>query len=163
MDSNIEKIVDAIIAAEGGTTETNDPNDSGGRTKYGIAEKSNPEAWADGTVTLDEARDIYFKKYVVQPGFDKITDPKLQHQLVDFGVNSGPFIAIQKLQTVLGVPVDGKLGPHTYAAVASSDPRAICNKLAGERIKLFVKICKKAPSQLKFLEGWVNRACEFLV
>ena len=162
MDNNIEKIIDLVIAAEGGDKETNDPTDKGGRTKYGIAEKANPEAWADGKVTLDEARDIYFHKYVVQPGFDKIEDPKLQHQLVDFGVNSGPFIAVQKLQTVLGVGVDGKMGPKTLAAANSTDPRELSNKLAVARAKLLCQICVKNPSQLRFLNGWINRALEFI-
>jgi len=163
MNKETSDIIDKIIVAEGGDRETNDPSDRGGRTKYGIAEKANPEAWADGQVTLDEARDIYYKKYVVQPGFDKIEDPSLQHQLVDFGVNSGPFIAVQKLQGVLGVSVDGKMGPKTLAAANAADAKALGNKLAVARAKLLCQICVKNPSQLKFLNGWINRSLEFIV
>lgn len=162
MNKDTSDIIDKIIVAEGGSRETNDPTDRGGRTKYGIAEKANPEAWADGNVTLDEARAIYFKKYVVQPGFDKIEDPTLQHQLVDFGVNSGPFIAVQKLQSVLGVAVDGKLGPKTLEALASKDAKTVNNQLAASRMKLLCQICVKRPSQLGFLNGWADRALSFL-
>jgi lysozyme family protein len=163
MDIPTLTIIDAIIKAEGGDRETNDPLDKGGRTKFGLSEHSNPEVWADGDVTLAEARETYFKKYVVGPGFDKITDPKLQHQLVDFGVNSGPFVAVQRLQEALHVPTDGKLGPKTLDALAKADSRAINNALVESRVKLLCKICVKNPSQLKFLSGWVNRAFEFLV
>ena len=56
MADNIDRIIDNVIAAEGGSTATNDPADGGGRTQYGISERANPEAWADGKVTAEEAR-----------------------------------------------------------------------------------------------------------
>ena len=52
-------LIDDIIDREGGSTLTNDPTDKGGRTKYGISEKSNPEAWKDGDVWRAQAPDIY--------------------------------------------------------------------------------------------------------
>lgn len=163
MDKHVEKIIDLVIENEGGAKVTNDPLDAGGRTQYGIAEKFHPEAWADGKVTHDEARQIYFDKYVKGPGFDQITDQRIMMQMVDFGVNSGPFVATQKLQSVLGVKVDGKLGPATLKALQDSDQRVVNNSLVAERVKLLCKICVNKPSQLRFLNGWVNRALEFLV
>lgn len=163
MEPETNKLIDAIIKAEGGATVTNDPTDGGGRTQYGIAERSNPEAWADGKVTLEEAQNIYFNKYVKGPGFDKIKDWQLQHQLVDFGVNSGPSVAVRCLQEALNVPVDGVLGPKTLEEVEKSDAKVLGNKLAKLRCLLLAKICVKNPSQLKFLVGWLNRALEFVV
>lgn len=167
MDPKLTTVIDAVILAEVGNKPdggfTNDPLDKGGRTAYGISEKANPEAWADGKVTEDEARAVYFKKYVEGPGFDKIPYTKLQHQLIDFGVNSGPFVAIQRLQEALGVVADGKIGPATLAALEKAKPEAVNNEVVALRVKLFCKICVKNPTQLKFLNGWVNRAFEFLV
>jgi lysozyme family protein len=163
MDTKINELIDAIIKAEGGDTFTNDPKDGGGRTQYGIAEASNPEAWADGKVTLEEAKDIYFKKYVEGPGFSKVKDQRLQHQLVDFGVNSGPSVSIRCLQEVLGVDADGKLGNKTLEALDRVDNRAINNELAKKRALTLAKICVKNPTQLRFLVGWLNRALEFMV
>ena len=94
MADHITHIIDAILKAEGGGKFTDNPQDGGGRTQFGIAEESNPGAWADNRVTEDEARAIYRKKYVDGPGFDKISDPHLQHLLVDWGVNSGPAVSI---------------------------------------------------------------------
>lgn len=162
MDPMIDKIIDMVIKAEGGDTVTNDPADSGGRTQYGISEKAHPEAWADGKVTLEEAQTIYFNKYVKGPGFDKVKNAKLQHQLVDFGVNSGPGVAAKNLQQLLKVEIDGVLGPKTFEVLDKADQKLLNNELVKLRCTLLAKICVKNPSQLKFLVGWLNRALEFI-
>ncbi len=149
-----------IIAREG--PPSNDPNDSGGQTAFGISEKSNPEAWKNGPPTEAQARAIYEQKYVKSPGFDKIADKQLQAQLIDFGVNSGPAIAIMKLQSILGVQEDGVLGPNTLAILATLHPEDVNNCLVAERVKLIGRIVSKNPSQLKFLNGWLDRSLQWL-
>jgi len=156
-------LIDNIIKREGGDKVTNKPNDRGGRTQYGISEKANPEAWADGIVTNEEARAIFEQKYIKTPGFDKIKDPALFAQLVDFGVNSGPSLAIQKLQAILHVKIDGVLGPKTLVAIELENPIYLNNKLAVARVQMIGRIVQKNPSQLEYLSGWLNRALEFLV
>jgi lysozyme family protein len=156
----IDSIIENIVRREGGYS--NNPADKGGRTMYGITERDFPGAWKDGVVTLEEAKAIYRKKFVEGPGFDKIPDIHLMEQVIDFGVNSGPGLATQKLQTILGVEADGKLGPATLHALAQRDDREVGNLLVGERIKMFVRIVTRDKSQLQFLAGWVNRATAFL-
>lgn len=161
MSDELDRIIDDILRREG-ERETNDPLDPGGRTKYGIAERSNPTAWADNIVTEAEAREIYRQKYVVRPGFDRIPDARLRAQVVDFGVNSGPMIAIMKLQEILGVTVDGILGPITLHQLVQEHPAFINTELVKKRVQMLVRIVKKNPSQMKWLEGWINRALDFL-
>lgn len=156
------KIIDDIITREGGPTFTNDPTDSGGRTQHGISERAHPKAWLDNQVTLDEARAIYRQRYLDSPGFAQIKDPRLRAQLVDFGVNSGPAVAIQKLQGLLKQDVDGILGPKTLSAANAAEPILLNNKLALERVKMIGRIVNKNPAQAKFLNGWLSRALEFL-
>lgn len=158
-------LIDQIFEREGGATETNDPADAGGRTAWGVSERSNPEAWADGKVTEDEARQIYLKKYVFFPKFDRIPEShaKLQEQLIDFGVNSGPQLAIMKLQRLLGLKEDGVLGPITLAAITAADPRELNNQLVAARVTMLTKVVQKSPGQLKWLGGWVQRSLDFLV
>lgn len=158
----MSKIIDALLDREGRDKETNYPEDKGGRTKWGISEKANPKAWADGDVTESEAREIFESKYVTSPGFHKIEDPALKESLIDFGVMSGPGLAISKLQGILKVDQDGVLGPKTLAAIAAWEPRRLTNKLALERVKMASRVVKKDPSQLKFIEGWINRFSEFV-
>jgi lysozyme family protein len=163
MEKHTNTIIDAIIKAEGGSKFTDDPHDKGGRTQYGISERSNPEAWRDGRVTEEEARAIYYKRYVSGPGFDKITDPKLQHFLCDFAVHSGPGIAIKYLQRAIDVEDDGVLGPRTLAAVNAADARHLVNRLVVDRVKMIGRLVVANPSQLKYLNGWLNRILEFLL
>ena len=155
-------IIDDIIDREGGDIKSNDPHDRGGRTQYGISEKSNPAAWADDRVTREEAREIYERKYLKGPGFDLISNPRLRDIMVDFGVTSGPHLAILKLQEILKVTQDGILGPKTLLALEAQESRRLINKIALERVKMAGRIVKKDPSQLKWLGGWINRFSEFI-
>lgn len=158
-------IFERIMQWEGGGKFTNDPSDSGGRTQFGISERSHPQAWADGAVTEAEARSIFISKYVNGPKFNKIPDSHkaVREQLIDFGFLSGPQLAIMKLQAVLGLKADGALGPVTLNALVSSEPRALNNKLARERLLMLARIVQKAPSQARFLVGWLDRALSYLV
>lgn len=156
----VTDMIDDIVAREGGYS--NDPADAGGRTDKGISEKANPEAWADGVVTDAEAREIYERKYVKGPGFDQIRDRQLRAQLTDFGVNSGPMIAIMKLQEILHVKVDGILGPQTLTIANSLHADDINTSLVAMRVRMIGKIVTKNPSQLKWLNGWLDRALQFL-
>jgi len=158
--ADTDKLIDDILKKEGGYV--NHPADKGGRTDKGITERDHPEAWKDNKVTEEEARDIYLKKYVNGPGFHQVTDYPLMSQLVDYGVNSGPAIAIQALQRVLKVNVDGELGPQTLAALAARDPREVNNLLMVERLRMFGRIVARNKSQAAFIAGWINRATEFL-
>ena len=168
-------IKDIIRRETGGDPDggyTNDPDDPGGRTQFGISERAHPEAWADDKVTLDEATGIYDKKYIDQPDFDLIKNIHLQHQLVDMGVPSGPQTAIRTLQQLVGVTVDGVIGPKTLAAIERYPagllfgypvPGIVLLNLAvrDARILLYIGIVKRNVRKLKFLLGWVKRALEF--
>ena len=160
MAFSVSDTIDGVIKREG--PPTNDPKDLGGRTQLGISEKANPEAWKDGVVTPEEARAIYEAKYFNGPGFNKIPDAHLASQLTDFGVVSGPSIAIQKLQEILKVNVDGILGVDTLAALATKDPKIVNNQLVVERVKLIGRIVAKNVTQTRFLLGWLVRATDWL-
>jgi len=160
-------LIDDLLKREGGFV--NDPSDRGGATKFGITLAT--LGWYLGRpATIDDvrnldievARAIYEKRYLKAPGFDKISWVPLQNQLVDFGVNSGPQVAIMNLQEILGVETDGILGPKTLEALKNSDPTRVNVSLAKRRIMMITRIVRRDPSQVKFLSGWVSRALEFI-
>ena len=165
MPNSLDDIVSDVIEREGGSAVTNRPNDPGGRTQYGISERSNPKAWLDGKVTEQEAKEIYLSKYVVWPKFHQIpaTHTQLQAQLIDYGVHSGPQLAIQKLQMILNVEVDGVIGPRTLLAIRGCDPRILNNRLVVERVKMIGRVVQKNPGQLSDLSGFLNRALSFIL
>ena len=70
--------------------------------------------------------------------------------------NSGVY-GIKIPQKVLGVTVDGSVGPKTLAAINNyPDQRALFQKLWKERKAYFERLATD-PSQKKFLAGWLNR------
>lgn len=163
MTHTTDTIVDDVMRREDRSGTGIVTTDTGGRTQFGISERSNPEAWADNTVTEDEAREIYERKYVRGPKFHLIPDERLRAHLVDFGVHSGPMIAIMKLQTIVGADVDGFIGPDTLGRLAATPIDYVRTQLVIARLKLIGRVVTRDPrNHLKNLNGYINRACEFL-
>lgn len=162
-----DALIDEIILKEilGSVVHTNDPDDRGGETFYGLTRKHNPEVWDEnGIPQKDRVYGVYEKRYITGPGFDRVPYPDLQRQLIDFGVNSGPAIATIRLQTTLKVTPDGILGPKTLAAIETyPSPSRLNNLLALERVKMIGRIIHKDPTQVKWINGWLNRALSFIL
>ena len=162
----IDQILDDLIRREGGYVH--DPVDRGGPTKYGITQRT-LRAWRGRAVTVDEvrrlteeeARAIYHRRYVSEPGFTTLPDP-LRAQVVDDGVMSGPRQAVRDLQRAIGrVRVDGVLGPNTRRALARQGHRVVHARLIQERTKRSFRIVKTRPDQGRFLQGWIVRITGF--
>lgn len=103
---NFEAIVDRILAAEGGYVDH--PDDSGGATNFGITQVVARKNGFDGDMRdlpVSLAREIYRKRYIVKPKFDKVAaiDAEIGLELVDTGVNMGPARAAEFFQRSLNV------------------------------------------------------------
>jgi lysozyme family protein len=101
---NVDQVIDGIIAREGGYV--NDSRDAGGETNFGITAataRSSGYAGAMRDMPRDFAVEIYRRRYVVAPGFDKIVpiSQAIAAELVDTGVNMGPKVAAGFLQRAL--------------------------------------------------------------
>ena len=151
-------MIAALLRREGGYNQ--DPRDRGGETNFGISQRSFPHLDIKN-LTSEQASRIYEERYLKGPKIDKLP-LALQPQMLDFAVNSGPAIAVQKLQIALGIESDGVIGPETTAFAKAADARTINNRLMAERLKMISSIVTRAPGQVKFLKGWVNRYLEFL-
>lgn len=164
----VERDLDAIIDREG-RAYTNDPDDPGGPTKFGITLATLQEEWgprvtASDVEGLDErtARAIYRRRYIERPGFLGVTDDGLRSQLIDFGVHSGPVTAIRYLQAELGVTQDGILGRQTFAALEAREARGLGNALAVRRALFLARQVVTSPRKLRYLFGWLRRALSFV-
>src|SRR6185312_16834862 len=71
----------------------------------------------------------------------------------DEAVNSGPGRAAKDLQSVLGVPIDGVIGPVTLAAAAKAEPVGVINALGDARMAFL----KSLGTWSTFGNGWSNR------
>lgn len=173
---SITEIIDDVIATEGGYV--NDPNDSGGETKYGITKAT---ARANGytgnmkDLPRSVAFNIYRRRFVVDPGFDKVVnmDPSIGAELVDTGVNMGTPWAGKFLQRSLnalggsGLVVDGAVGPRTIQALAEyiayrKQPgvKVLLKMLNSLQCARYIELVESNQKNRNFIYGWVNLRVE---
>ena len=76
--NTIDEIINEIIRVEGGYS--NDKNDAGGETMYGITvavARANGYAGNMKDMPRKVAYDIYYNQYVVKPGFSIVTGKQI--------------------------------------------------------------------------------------
>lgn len=119
MISTFEEIFPLLIRDEG-TKYTDDPDDRGGATKYGIT-YDRLKFWRKTSITkndvknltLEEAKKIYMAHYWSGPCKSDLLPKGLDYTVFDFGVNSGPTRSARMLQQIVGSYVDGDIGHDT--------------------------------------------------
>lgn len=143
---------------------SDDPDDPGGATKYGISTRSFPELNIP-ELTQEDAKNIYRKEFWEKPGFSKIPDDSLAVKAFDTGVNMGTRAAGRLLQRSLndvspelGVATDGVVGPETLAATVQVETKDLLNAFVKRIKKRYGDVVKAKPSSAKFLRGWIKRA-----
>ena len=158
-----ERIFDYLLRVEGGYSD--DENDKGGKTKYGITEEEARDFGYKGDMqdlTKDFAKNIYLKKYYLGNKLDKVVDDKVALSICDWAVNSGrngtknAQIAIKQL-TNANLDVDGIIGNKTLDALNSVDPEKFLEVYHNlQRIYYKGKV-EADRTQEGFLTGWLNR------
>lgn len=140
--NSFRKALDFILAAEGGYV--NNPNDFGGETNFGIT-KSTYDAYRKQKslpkqsvkfISSNEIEEIYYKKYYLASGADKLTDKKLALVHFDTAVNMG----ISRANNLLTLS-HGNVQEYL--------------RLRKDKYIQFANV----PSQKIFLKGWLNRIC----
>lgn len=143
---------------EGGWS--NHPHDTGGATMRGVIQRVY-DAWRERNglarrtvrqIEEHELQAIYRENYWQVVHGDELP-PGLDLCVFDYGVNSGPFLAVMHLQEVLGINQDGHMGPVTITAAMAADPAETVRKLCARRRK-FVRQIKSYPT---FGKGWNRR------
>jgi lysozyme family protein len=77
----------------------------------------------------------------------------LDYAVFDYAVNSGPRRAIEHLQEVLGVAVDGLMGNVTIATAAAKPAEGVIAKLCDRRMKFLEDL----STWDTFGKGWTRR------
>ena len=157
-----EKIFEYLLKVEGGYS--NDKNDRGGKTKYGIIESEARKYGYKGDMRdmpLEIAREIYNKKYYHKNGLDTLKSEKIALSICDFVVNAGNWGA-KKAQAALNelgfdLRVDGILGEKSLAALNEVDENKFLEKYHDLQRRYYRVLAANKPSQKKFLTGWLNR------
>lgn len=168
-----DEIIQQVLKFEGGYT--NDPADAGGATNYGITAADygaflklgrNATPAEVQAMPQSDAIAIYIAQYLTAPNFIAVTDDKLRMILVDCGVLYGTGMAGRWLQAAVGANPDGKVGKDTItalnAAIAAGKVADIRKAVVGARFKRTAEIVVNNPTQVHFLQGWINRAVGLL-
>ena len=150
--------VTKTLIHEGGSRVTNDKDDSGGLTKYGVSQRSYPNVDIR-SLTEDQAKEIYKRDYWDKVKGDDITDQDVAGNLFDTAVNMGPRTASRLAQIALDIePVDGIIGSISVKAINDATSEQFMAEFTIAKIARYAHICNKNKSQKKYLLGWVNRA-----
>ncbi|MDI1362522.1 glycosyl hydrolase 108 family protein [Methylotenera sp.] len=130
---------------------SNDPNDAGGETKFGISKRSYP-AYDIKNLSVEQAKLIYKRDFWDALNADNLYDG-VAWQLFDFAINSGVGTAIRGYQRALGVADDGFFGAHSLKASNAMTESDQIMRVISERMRYMVK-CKGWKD---FGAGWINR------
>lgn len=146
-----------VLPQEGGFVDN--PADHGGMTNFGITEALWKQYGGSGTVatiTEEQATDVY-QKMVWQPAYcDSLAAP-LAVVHMDWAVNHGVLAANRNLQQLVGAVQDSVIGPMTIATIGTYNMTVLVEMYLGFRVAWYRQFSQKEPSQLQFLNGWVNR------
>jgi lysozyme family protein len=161
------RCVKVVLRNEGG--HGNNPADPGGETNFGIADAADGKKDGlididrDGTgdvkvkdLTVDQAKEIYYKKYWIPMKLDGLKDENLVLHVFDMGVNAGPGRSIKILQGIIGATVDGDCGPQTCRK-ANLFKGDLVNEFKQERKKFYFACVHRDNEKQVFLAGWLNR------
>jgi lysozyme family protein len=147
-----DQAFEIVVGHEGGYS--NNANDPGGETKYGISARSYPNINI-GSLTLDQAKAIYQTDYWNKAGCD-LCDPGLALIVFDAAVNNGVGQAIRWLQGAVGVTADGVIGAQTKAAIAKANPEEALTAAHASRINMMANL----PTWKTFGRGWSKRLAQ---
>lgn len=92
----------------------NDPRDPGGETNWGITKRSYPNLNIKA-LTAEVAAQIYYDDFWTKAQCANMDFPLSGYVFID-AVNMGVVPAVKLLQQILGVTVDGVVGPQTVQA-----------------------------------------------
>jgi lysozyme family protein len=157
MNTNFASALRLVLTDEGGFV--NDPMDPGGATNFGVTLSTYRALMKPGAtvadlkhITQDELATIYRKDYWNAICGDQLPSG-LDYACFDYAVNSGPGRSAKALQSLIGVTVDGSIGPKTLAAVKSRDTATLVRQLCNSRL-IFLETL---PTWGHFGKGWAAR------
>lgn len=150
-DPNIA--INLTIANEGGFV--NNPSDPGGATKYGITQLDMPGVNIADITTTQAA--TYYDEHYWKSLYSEIESQVVANKLFDLGVLFGIGTAVQMMQGILKLTVDGAFGPQTLAAVNAADPFSLLTAYKTVMVQHAIDIGGAHPAERQFVVGWLRR------
>lgn len=165
--AKIDILAPFILSWEGGYA--NDPDDPGGATNRGVTigtwRQVGYDKDGDGDIDVDDLKKLTVAdavNRVMKPHFwdrwkaDQIKSQSVANIVVDWVWASGKH-GITEVQKILGVKVDGIVGPKTLGALNAQDPRALFDHIKRARLRFIDTVIKNRPTSEKYRKGWTRR------
>lgn len=160
-----EECLEIILDWEGHDKITDDVNDAGGLTRWGITQFT-LAAWKEipaseitlsymKSLTKSDASEIYCLNYFEKIGCQEFSYP-VALCVFDTAVNLGVSKAARLLQALVGVKRDGIVGLETIKAVNDADEKELLLSLMGKRLVYYAA----RPSFKHHGFGWFRRVLD---
>jgi lysozyme family protein len=166
--------VTIVLEHEGGYS--NDPDDPGGETNFGITETDLKEHMSHFTSFPSDVKDltrieaecfykvVYWDKY----NYNAINSLPIATKIFDMAVNMGSHEAHELIQRALGycgystLIVDGILGGKTLGAINEvclhGREKDLLSEIINESKWFYEHLVEEKPVLKRFLNGWLDRA-----
>jgi lysozyme family protein len=158
---------------------SDDPNDSGGKTRFGVTERLARVYGYVGPMNempFEFARKVYFEQFWKQLKLDEIAELSrpLANEVFDTAVNCGPAVAVKFLQRSLNVfnrleqdyndvEIDGLIGPMTMHALrgfffkrGSNGVAALLKALNCLQGTYYIELVERRKKDETFVFGWLR-------
>lgn len=162
------------LLGDEGRKYTNDPNDKGGPTRYGITKKTYEEFFGklvdDSEIedmTEDVAKKIYATNYWHKLGCDRLLSLPIAIALFDTGVLYGVNRAAKLAQRALsfcGAPIriDGQIGDQSVQHLNQVKDPLFIRTFREQILQRINEVIEEVPSDEEYRHGWTNRADRLL-
>jgi lysozyme family protein len=155
-----DEAIKSVLKNEG--LYSNDVDDAGGETKFGISKRSYPNLDIKN-LSVEKAKKIYKKDFWENQNYKNIKNKELAIKIFDLAVNIGSSRANKLIQRSLRsvnkkVEENGVLDDVTICLINESDATDLLSALKSEAAGYYRLIVSTKPHRAKFLKGWLNRA-----
>lgn len=187
--AEFKKILEETLLNEGGFSD--DPNDNGGMTLFGIARNKNPQwagwrevdqiiksnGWnsknddhwsliAKACKRIEGVEAFYRINFWNKMKGEYIFANSIAQTIFDYGVNTGMKTAVKNVQRTLKIIDDGDFGPKTLEALNKFIMNESLYKWSEEftlrKLLRYVKIVTNESENIKYMFGWTSRSFENL-
>lgn len=138
MIENRDKGIEIVLGFEDPGLTGTITKDAGGRTRYGIAEKYNPDLWINGQPSLEEAQKCYLEKYWIPAGCDDLPYPM---DIAVFNASVNP-------------------GSGAVKLIRENNPNCDFEHFMRGILRWYARKCINNPNLLKYLSGWTIRVLD---
>jgi lysozyme family protein len=132
---DIEDAINYVLHWEDATLSGKVTTDKGGKTRFGLSQRGNPDLTDENFFSLPKAealakaREIYKTRYARVVHANEINNEAVRAKVLDMYVNMGVH-GVKIIQRAVGQVEDGSFGPLTLAGVNGVTPTNLTLRLA---------------------------------